>query len=1181
MSVDVRFLREEGCEAFTGNELLVKGLLETEGGTHLWTGYPGSPVAGFFDTVENIAPLLKEKGIRAAMANNEALAGAMLNGSQMYGLRGVAVMKSVGLHVAADALALGNLAGAHPKGGAVVIIGDDPWSESTQVPADSRYLCKHLMMPVMEPSDFQELKDWLNLAFQLSNRARLYIGYLVTTNQVDGGGTVWARTNHYPKVNTNDRFELDTATIDLDDRVLLPPRTWWKEESISPRFSELWKAARELNVNQILYKQKKRASLGFAATGLACVYLTHALTELGMLGQIPILKLGISYPTDPELVKEFAAHVKKIFVVEERRGFLEEQIAAIVNQHRQQGEIETEVWGKNFPGGVEGLPTTRGLHPSILIERLAPVLGQMSIGRTEIERELEIIRQTETFDALLAPRTPTFCPGCPHRDSASVLIQVKKDFRNDEYMFKTHNCRPVDLVFHGDTGCYTMLMFEPTKELMHNYSGMGLGGATGAGIDPFITNKQVVFLGDSTFFHSGAIAISNSLKNKQDITYIILDNKTTAMTGHQTTPGLEVDLMGESTYAQNIDRILSGLMPEGVQIVRANPAYREQWREMLEETILRDGVKVIVADKECGVTFHRRRAANERRIIRERGYLPEKKYINVTPDVCEFCLECTLQTGCPGLTFANTAHGLKVQTDLSWCVADIACAKIKVCPSFEEVTVIRERPPPSRGLDIQPETIPLPNSPTLREAWRAYLAGVGGMGIGVATAVLVRAGYRHGYSVLFCDKKGLAIRNGGVYSQIVFAKYGRQTSQIIPYGKADLILGVDLLEAARGLDPKINQRVASPNRTVAVINTHKTPTILTLLGKDDFCIHSLENAMRRMTRSEEFFGRDVSAISERLLGTKLYANIMILGIAFQRGLLPLSLENIEWAIQETMGKSAGENLAAFHWGRRLVAEPNAVPAEAREETFESVIKSKTNLLAKVKRHGTQLAAAYRELLERATKQLRVDREGLRDLAVRVYDLIQFENLAYAEKFVEAVKSVHSKDRLEFGYEATKAVIWNLHKAMVIKDEIYVAHLLTAPDKFARDRERYQVDAARGDRIEYSHFTRPRFTLLGQDIEFDIRTHNWQLEIMKRLKFLRRLLPDWHRQEKDFRDWYLRLVENFHFDNRATYELYVRALKCVENVRGYREVRYPKMIEARRQAEELLLQFDSQPLLSVV
>ena len=167
MATDPRFLADSGREVFTGNELLVKGALETEGGVHLLTGYPGSPVAGFFDILGDIKDVLNANGVRAFQANNEALGVAAVNGSQMAACRAIATMKSVGVHVASDALALGNLAGANPEGGAVIIMGDDPWCDSTQVPADSRFLCEHLRMPVVEPGTPQELKDWIDLSFKL------------------------------------------------------------------------------------------------------------------------------------------------------------------------------------------------------------------------------------------------------------------------------------------------------------------------------------------------------------------------------------------------------------------------------------------------------------------------------------------------------------------------------------------------------------------------------------------------------------------------------------------------------------------------------------------------------------------------------------------------------------------------------------------------------------------------------------------------------------------------------------------------------------------------------------------------------------------------------------------------------------------------------------------------------
>src|SRR3954468_4481626 len=250
MPIDPRFLAETGREVFTGNELLVKGCLEVEGGVHLMTGYPGSPISGFFDTMGDIKDLLQQKGIRAFQANNEALAAAAVNGTQMMPFRAVVAMKNVGVHVASDALALGNLAGAHEQGGAVVIMGEDPWCDSTQVPADSRFICEHLRMPAVEPSDIQELKDWIRLCFKLSQVAGCYIGYIVSTAAADGGGTVTCHPNQYPQLNAREKFQLETANVNLD-KVLLPPRTWQHEMKINERFEQTMKVARELGINRI------------------------------------------------------------------------------------------------------------------------------------------------------------------------------------------------------------------------------------------------------------------------------------------------------------------------------------------------------------------------------------------------------------------------------------------------------------------------------------------------------------------------------------------------------------------------------------------------------------------------------------------------------------------------------------------------------------------------------------------------------------------------------------------------------------------------------------------------------------------------------------------------------------------------------------------------------------------
>jgi indolepyruvate ferredoxin oxidoreductase len=1194
LKVDPRFLKEEGTEVFLGNELLVKGLLETEGGTHLWTGYPGSPVSGFFDCVEAIQEIPKQYGISAVLAHNEALSAAMVNGSQMHGLRAMCVMKSVGLHVATDALALGNLAGAHPDGGVVVVMGDDPWSDSTQVPADSRFLCKHIHMPVLEPSTNQEMKDWVDLAFRLSRESELYIGFLVTTNQADGGGSVQVGRNHFPRVNTHNPIQLDTAQVDFEKNVLLPPRTWRREQGFPARYERLWASARRHGVNRLIPGRVKtagtggteageKAPLGFVSSALAHSYLEHALQQLGLTGMFPMLKIGITYPLDPTLIGSFADQVETLIVVEERRGFLEEQIVQLLARRALSGPAPPPVYGKVFPGGREGLPSARGFNSSILVELLAPLIIELAaphvkLGQARIDAELKLLAANRAIEVNLAPRTPTFCPGCPHRDSASVLGDIKRQFRDPAYMRTKHRREPVDLVFHGDTGCYTMLMFEPNKDLMHNYSGMGLGGATGLGIDPFITNKQVVFMGDSTFFHSGQLAISNSIKNGQDITYIILDNKTTGMTGHQTTPGLEYDMLGNETWTQQIEKIVGAMIEDkSVEVIRTNPAQHATYRSLLESTVLRNGVKVVVADKECGITFHRRRSRDERAEIREKGFLETKRYINVNADVCEQCLVCTRATGCPGLTFTETDYGRKVQTDLSWCVNDTACTKLDACPAFEEIIVVRSQKPLSRLPDLDKEKIPLPVQRDFADAWHGYLAGVGGMGIGVSAATLVRAGHREGYQVVFSDKNGLAIRNGGVYSHITFLQPGsRHVSPIIPYGKADLMLGIDILEAARGIDPKGNLRVGGP-RTRAIINRQKTPTIHTLLGTDDFCVETLEEALRANTDSAGYFSADVSQLSERAFGTKLYANVIMLGIAFQRGELPLSLGSLEWGIQETMGSGATENWLAFKLGRRIAHDaPAAVPAGRSENSYHEIVAEKSARLVRSGSQGDQLARQYWQLVTHAREKLTLDARHESLLAQRIYDLIQYENLAYAEDYVARLLRVHARDSAAHGHAATEAALWNLHRVMAIKDEVYVAYLLSSEEKYEHDRDRYNVRPELGDRLIHRHLNRPEFTFGGRTLRFKLKTRPWMLRLMRHAKFLRRVLPAWHGRERAFRSWYFDLADHFVAPvDPASYATWLKLLRLPEEATGYREVRYPRMELARKRAEEMLESFASE------
>jgi indolepyruvate ferredoxin oxidoreductase len=1202
MGVDPRFLADSGREVFVGNELLVKGALETEGGVHLLTGYPGSPVAGFFDVLGDIADVLKAKGVRAFQANNEALSVAAVNGSQMLPARAIAAFKSVGTQVASDALALGNLAGPHPEGGAVIISGDDPWCDSTQVPADCRFLFEHLRMPVVEPGTPQEVKDWIDLSFKLSNRSGTYIGYIVTPAHADGGGTVECRANQFPSLNMNNRVELDTSKIAVDKSVLLPPRTWIREMDMPARHQQACAVARELGINRIEPAINSAAApIGFIVTGMGGPYLRHVLSDIGLLGQFPILHLGMSYPVDVQMVREFSRLCRSMIVIEERRSFLEKGIRDTAFRelpHEQATELVARLYGKQFPQvagrNLGGIPEVRGLNYSVLAQILIPLIK----ATEDIPAELRNGRLSSEFDRLKAAskpklevftekviaRTPTFCPGCPHRDSSAVLLELRKNLADPEYMKRRHRGRkPVDLVAHGDTGCYTMLMFAPTEELMHNYSGMGLGGGTGSGADPFITNKQIVFMGDGTFFHSGQVAISNAIKAGQDLTFIILENGTTAMTGHQEHPGTELDVLGNRSFIQDIEtvcRSMAGTSPLTVE--KVDPADRDKWYSTLERTILADGVKVLIADKECGITLYRRQGREERKVAKKHGYLPYKAHMNVTPEVCENCLECTKATACPGLVSTDTDYGKKIDTDLTWCVNDGACERVqtsnrygtgvKPCPSFEQVIVRRSKRKrytlPRLGLDRlpDPQHVRLLRQPG--EAWRCHLAGVGGMGIGVVSALLVRAGHREGLRVTFQDKKGLAIRNGGVYSQVTFVKESGNAVQpafstgSIPYGRADLLLGIDILEAARAIDPREQFRVASKDRTAAVINSHKQATVSVLLGRKEFDPELLRQEIYDHCNTDYCFSRNLSEICESRLGSKQFVNIMMLGVAFQMGLIPVSLSSMARAIRETLRRDARRNMKAFNIGRKLALEPRVLPARPEPRTWQQLVSAKVRVLKRT--HGEARASEFETY---ATERLRrlpeLTDESKYDHAVRLYDLLQWAGVsaagyAYASRYADAVEAVYAKDTAARSFAATHATIWGVAKAMLIKDEPYVAYLLTRYEKKQRDNAKYGVDESNGDRIVYRHHTSPEFPLPGgRRLRLKITTTDWQLKLVSRFRWLRKL-PGWHRREVSFREWYLGLIGKLRFDNSAEYNRSVRVLKAIEPVTGYREVRYPKM-----------------------
>jgi len=395
------------------------------------------------------------------------------------------------------------------------------------------------------------------------------------------------------------------------------------------------------------------------------------------------------------------------------------------------------------------------------------------------------------------------------------------------------------------------------------------------------------------------------------------------------------------------------------------------------------------------------------------------------------------------------------------------------------------------------------------------------------------------------------------------------TTGCIPYGRADLLLGVDILEAARAIDPREGFRVASKTRTSAVLNLHKQPTVYTLLDKHDFDPVVLRDEIFSNCIEEHCYAKNLSEICEQRLGSKQFVNIMMLGAAFQLGLIPVSSRAIAWAIRYTIRRDHRRNLKAFNIGRKLALEPRVLPTRPEPKTWEQLVTNKGRILRKSRIMGRRHAEDYERLVTVAMKVMHdLPGDAKYDVAVRLYDLIQYEDYKYAKRYLDLVRAMYRRDSATRNFEATQAVIWNLAKLMLIKDEPYVAYLLTRWEKKQRDIAKYNIDVANGDRITYRHHTSPEFNLGKRRIRFKITTTDWQLKIVSHMKWWRKL-PGWHRREVAFREWYIGLLDKADLNTDHGYTTALTVLTCAEDVTGYREVRYPKMDTARAKVDAAL------------
>ena len=1098
-----------------GNELIIQGALEA--GFHLYTGYPGSPLADYFNILYEKKDEFHKKGLRVVIANSEANAAAMASGAKQAHKNTLVAMKSMGLHVAADALSVGNFANPG-TGGVVIVVGDDPWSISTSSPADSRYLFKHLHIPFLDPSTPLELKNWMKLALEISLKTSVYQGLLLTTFMAEGGGRV--EVGSEAKINS-ELIELDPATFDLSKNVMVPPNSLRADGAmINERFPKIFQVLKEYKLDKVFGNSDSK--VGFITSGAVFEILKHVLDDNHALDRFSLYKVAAPYPLISELLVPYLEKLETLIVVEEKRGFLETEIYELCARHN----LKLKIFGKKI-GELEGFPIYGGLNYEIVVDKISLVMNALGLDRCHTIPKGIVLEET------LPRRLPTFCPGCPHRETLSLL----KDLRGH---LKKQN---INLISHGDVGCYSLSFLEPFKE-MHNLSAMGQGGALGAGVDLFTTNPSVVLMGDSTFFHSGITDISNSVQMNHDITYILLDNDNTAMTGHQFTPRTGQSVEGFKRPAQDMLNLVKAL---GVNsAIEVNPSDRYFYQNLLREIISKKGTKVIISNKECGLTFHGKKKAEEKKLFAAGETVGIQKFYQINTDACEDCRACVELTGCPGLSQTFDAYGSKVMIDPQICVADSYCTKIKVCPSFELVEVANFHPNKYKNsAKASASSIILPN-PIIKKSladiakgadYRLVVTGVGGSGVTTISRVLAEAaksmGGRSDIDFKFVDQKGLAQRNGNVTSHLALFQLGKSHAQVTPMGGADLLLSPDLLDGS--------QHLGFLSLTGSVILDEKFQVPLSIL-LDKGLEREPVNELDLQTKLKNLLGERLNLlpmkeVCEEQLGKSVYASAMILGAAFQKGLLPFELAEMEDAFKSTMKKAELQNnLAAFTLGRSLTVGKR--PMSPINKNLDKTLILKQSVRESSLFSGHKLEVLFESSLKKL-QQLLPNIEVLY-LAQYIHDIIVYdrgERLNYFFGDVIKMTKLYNQD-------LQKMALRTLVKTYFIKDEVFIAHAMISPMRRQKDEDAYKT---LGSDFKKTFINRPSFDIGSKKIEFDFSPRPWMLKLMRQARFLRPLLPAWHKLERE--------IANDIQKKILGSALNYAELKHLENIKGYREVRY--------------------------
>lgn len=663
-------------------------------------------------------------------------------------------------------------------------------------------------------------------------------------------------------------------------------------------------------------------------------------------------------------------------------------------------------------------------------------------------------------------------------------------------------------------------------------------------------------------FTPGLTDISNSVQADHDITYILLDNDNTAMTGHQMTPASQINVEGSKRPKQDMLNIVQNL---GVKIAKeVHPSDRFFYKNLMRDFVTQKGVKVIISNKECSLTYQAKVRAGERKAMKNSGVLKEKTFYQINTSACEDCRVCIEETGCPGLTQVFDAYGTKMGIDPTICVADSYCTKLKACPSFEKVSVKNYHPTKYRSSDFSHLTYDLKNVEAKKtfddiangNTWRMVVTGVGGSGITTISKIIANASIkmagRDDLDFKFMDQKGLAQRNGNVTGHMSICHKSKSMGAVTPRGASDILLSPDLLDGIGQLG-----FLHAENGVAIFDDSYQVPLSIMLdKGLSEESLTKKKLIEKVMSKNDErIIMVPLKKWCNLFFGKAVYASSMILGYAYQLGLVPFSDNDLLDALGHSIKKNeVDNNIAAFKLGQEMASlgieefERKHKELKTQEESFLNLAIASLNDSFLPWHNSKYFINKFRTDLDKAIVDLPWMKKNW--LIQMLHDQYIYNRGKDSAEFISGARAVGTIVSEDNRVLATQV----LAKTYFVKDEVMVAHLMLSPFLKQMESKTY---SSLGTGIRKERINRPSFDLFGKKIEFDISPKDWQLKVMRHFRALRNLLPSWHKKERAM----ALKTRKFLFDGIQKVENEYHSLKLLDNIKGYREVRYEKAMDA--------------------